>query len=301
MKREAAEPNENGEWRIANSEIGANDLQFAIRHSAFAISSVLLALTLVLIAVGLGSYSLYTHRRDQNTKQLLQRARQSAADHDWNTASVAYRQYLQREPLDVAVLNGYADVLLERMKTEPEVVGDAVRTLRRLVGMEPDNAAALGKLTGLYLRLREYGLAKEPATSWVAINPESPEAALSLARAQYGLGKPQEAVDTLVAAIDRNPGAPELYPLLVRLTAFDLNQKDEAAQWLQKALELGSDAHDLQLAAFLLHQSRGNVSEAEEHLDRALNLAPRSLDTLLPAVMFYLSSDRLDEAEALLD
>ena len=184
----------------------------------------LVILGVVLVGAGWGSYELYTLRTQQNTQKLLRRAQEAAAAEDWDNAAIAYRQYLQREPEDVEALQAYSDALLERMKTVPEAVGDAVRTLRRLVGMAPDNTDAVEKLTRLYLGLREYGLAEELATSWTTLDPGSADAALALVLAQRRLHKGREASDTLIATIARNPNEPRLYALLVRLLIDELNR-----------------------------------------------------------------------------
>jgi len=261
----------------------------------------LVILGVVLVGAGWGSYELYTLRTQQNTQKILRRAQESATAEDWDNAAIAYRQYLQREPEDVEALQAYSDVLIERMKTVPEAVGDAVRMLRRLVGMAPDNTDAVEKLTRLYLGLREYGLAEELAISWTTLDPGSADAALAIALAQSRLHKGREASETLIATIARNPNEPRLYALLVKLLVDELDQLDEAARWLDEALRVGPDAPDVQLAAFTFYESQDELDDAEKHLRRALELAPDSLDTLLPAGMFYLSHGRPVEAGTLLD
>ena len=262
---------------------------------------MLIAVALVVVGGTVGGYYFYAFRARQNTQKLLQRAQRAAAEYDWEGASVAYRQYLRREPMDSAALGEYTDVLLAQLKTAPEKVGDAVRTLQRLVGLDPDNSAALAKLTQLYLGLGEYRGALGSATNWAALSPDSPEASLALAHAQYGVGEPEQAVPTLIAAIGSNPTEPRLYPLLIAILARDLEQPVEAAKWLETALEVGDNNPDVQLAAHQFYVTRGEANTAETYLRRALALAPRSVSTLLSAAAFYLSNGRLDNAEVMLN
>ncbi|MCH7591709.1 MAG: tetratricopeptide repeat protein [Planctomycetes bacterium] len=258
-------------------------------------------ISLVLAGAARGSYEFYTFRARQNTRKLLVRAQSAAAAEDWAGAASTYRQYLQRELDDVNALQSYADVLLQRIENTPGALADALRTLRRIIGLQPDNTDATAKLTLLFLRMREYTLAMELASGWIALAPTSAKATLALATAQHGLQRSRQAADTLVAAIARNPDEPEPYAMLVRLLTGELQQPDEAAKWVDIALRVGSDTANVHMAVFLFFQSQGKLDDAEEHLQRALGLAPESLDTVLPAGLFYLAQNRLDEAAAQLD
>ncbi|MGB2985351.1 MAG: exosortase [Phycisphaerae bacterium] len=72
VKREAAEPNENGKRQITNSENRANDLQPAIRHSAFAISSALVALFVWAFWYTIADlWYVWQHRGDYSAGQLV--------------------------------------------------------------------------------------------------------------------------------------------------------------------------------------------------------------------------------------
>ncbi len=259
-------------------------------------------MSLVLAGIAWGSYELYSFRTRQNTRKLLARARTAAAAEDWAGAATAYRQYMQRELDDVDVLRAYADVLLKRLETTPEVVSDALRTLQRVVGLQQDNTDAMSKLTGLYLSVREYALAEQSASNWLALDPKAAGATLALASAQHGLDRSRDAADTLVAAITRNPDEPEFYPLLIQLLiSDDLDQPKEAAKRLAEALSVGQDSAGVHMAAFVFFERKKEIDVAEKHLRQALDLAPDSLTTRLPAALFYVSRDRLDEAGAQLD
>lgn len=260
-----------------------------------------LVVVAVLAATAWGASELYRFRSAQNTRKLLAQAQKASDSHNWDEASTAYRQYLQRQPDDLDALGAYTDVLIAQMKTTPTVAGEAVRALRRLVGMEPENVDAAEKLTGLYLGLREFGLAEELASTWQRLDPESRDANLALAVALHRLKKSRQAADTLITAISREPGETEYYPLLINLLAGELKQPDEAARWLAEALRIGGDSPGVQLAAFLFYRGQNDVARAEVYLERALELAPESLEALLPAGLFCLSHGRLDDARALLD
>lgn len=254
----------------------------------------------LLLAAGFGAYGLYTLRARQNTRKLLTQAKAATVAENWDTAVVAYRQYLRRSPEDLVALRAYADVLLEKTRTKPEALRDAIRTLRRLVGVDPDDTWTLEKLTGIYLGLRQYESAEELARRWTAVDPQSTDAVLVLAFAHRELRKPDEAVEVLTLALDRNPEQPALFPLLIKLLT-ELDRLSEAEMRLEVALRSDSESPNLQLVAFALHERRGDSETAERHLRKALQLAPETLDTILPAAAFFLSNHQLAEVETLLD
>ena len=258
-------------------------------------------MVVALSAATWGTLSLYRFRTEENTLNLRARAQDAARLEDWESASTAFRQFLQREPDDLDALQSYADVLIEQMKTTPTAAGDAVRALQRLVSIQPDNLAATEKLTVLYLGLREFGLAEQLARTWQSLDPKSSDANIARAFALHRVKKSREAADALIAAIEREPDEVEYFPLLIQLLGGELNEPDEAARRLAAALRIGPDSPGVQFSAFLFHEEHGTVEKAEEHLERALSLAPDSIELLLPAGLFYLSRGRMDEAEALLN
>jgi tetratricopeptide (TPR) repeat protein len=186
------------------------------------------------------------------------------------------------------------------MKETPEVVGETVQALRRLVRVHPDDTQCVSRLVNIYLQVREFGLAEELAKSWTAAVPGSADAILAAARARHGLHKDSEAAQGLAEALTKAPGEARLYPPLIELLVDPLDRKDEAAEWLDKALHVGSESQDIQIAAFLFHHRTGDPAKAEEHLKRALALAPDAVEVLVPAAAFYLSRKDMDESDRLL-
>jgi len=256
---------------------------------------------LLVVGAGLCGRWIYSQQKQRNTKALLAEAQQAESASEWNQASVAYRRYLRRQPTDEAALRAYARVLFERLKTTPEVLGDTVAVLQRLVGLDPQDTDALNKLTHLWLLLREYRSAEELAGHWLQQAPGTPAAILALARAQVGAGKTQEAVATLTAAAEQAPDVVLFYPLLVEILGTEMKRPDEAGYWLEQGLRLAADDPAIRVAAFLHWQGRGNRAEAEVHLRRALEVAPESLVTILTAAQFYLSESRRAEAKGLVE
>ena len=261
----------------------------------------IVGITVAVLVAGAGGYFIHTHQKHRNTLKLLRQARQAQAEGDWETATTSYRQYLTRQPSDVTVLSPYADALLERMEESPEAAGDAMRTLRRLVRLEPDNVDAIEKLVSLYLAFGQFELAKEHAKNWVGLAPESADAVLAVARAYCGLHQDAEAAESLINAVTRLPSEPKLYPLLVSLLVERLDRPEEAAEYVADALRVSPDSYEVHMAAFALHKDRDDIAKAETHLRRALELSPDTIEVLIPGAMFYISSHLLDEAESLLE
>lgn len=261
----------------------------------------IVGITVGVLIAGTGGYFIHTYQKHRNTLKLLKQAQQAQAQGDWETAATSYQLYLKREPSDVAVLSAYAEALLERLEESPEAAGDAVRTLRRLVRLEPDNINAIEKLVGLYLAFGEFGLAEEHAKKWAGLAPDSTDAALAVARARYGLHKYAEAAEGLIKAVERMPTESKLYPLLVALLAERLGKPEEAAGYLANALRVNPDSYAVHMAAFAFHKDQADVAKAETHLRRALELSPDTVEVLVPGAVFYISRNQLDDAQALLD
>jgi len=259
-----------------------------------------LALALACVVTTAGGYALYTFRKHRNTLNLLKEAREAYAVGNWKEAVASYRLYLRREGADEASLVPYADALWERMKETPEVAGETVQALRRLVRVHPDDTQSLSRLVNIYLQVGEFGLAEELGKSWLTAAPGSADAVLAAARAAHGLHKDADAARGLAEAITKAPGETRLYPPLIELLVDRLERKDEGAEWLDKALRVGSESHEIQMAAFLFHHRTGDPAKAEEHLKRALALAPDAVEVLVPAAAFYLSRKDMDESDRLL-
>ncbi|UCE58153.1 MAG: tetratricopeptide repeat protein [Phycisphaerales bacterium] len=260
----------------------------------------LVAVVVVVVAGGIGAYALYVHQRDRNTERLRHAAEQYVAEGDWEKAAVSYRQYLRRRDSDRDALSAYADVLIERVEKTPEVLGDTVRVLRRLVDIDPENTDALSKLTDLYLSLREFSLAESLATRWVGLAPDSEEATLSLALAYHGLGRSDDAVETLTQALAASPTKARLYPPLVQLLSTELEKPDDAMEWLEKGLSVAADSYEVQMAAFDVFQRQGKIEIADKHLRQAVEVAPQNAHVLTRAAVFCTSQNQLDRADDLL-
>ena len=143
---------------------------------------LLIVVGLLVAFAGIGGYYLLAYRKQQNTQKLLRQATEAVAAQDWDEAAVNYHHYLLRQPDDVSALASYADVLLEQRETSPEVTSDAMHTLQRLAGLQPDNPDPLAKITDLYLTLHMYSFAEESGRNWVKLAPMSSDAAADLAR-----------------------------------------------------------------------------------------------------------------------
>lgn len=262
---------------------------------------LLLVLLLLAGVLSGGGYVAYRYQRAKNTQKLLAQARAAAEAKQWGEAATAYRQYLNRREDDHEALSAYADVLYEEIKNSPQVVGAAVRTLQRLVRIEPNNVHARGRLSELLLRLGDFPLAEEHAKVWVTLAPDSSDAALTLAAALRGQRRHTESARVLEDALTRNPQAVSLYPSLLGLYTVELERSDDAEALLQRALAVGEDDAQVQLAAFAFHSTRNDSAAAEHHLRRALERDPDSPTVLLTAASYYTEQGRLEDARPLLE
>lgn len=264
-------------------------------------SRLRLALYIVaaMLVVGFFTGWLYERQMQKNTAALLADARAAEADGDLKQASIAYRRYLRREPSDMAALRAYAGVLFERSKRSVEALPDAIRTLQRIVGLNPQDVESLDRLSTLSLIIRDFQAAEELALKWIDVAPTSAEARLTLARAQMGLSRPHDSVTTLTDALKIVPPA-TVYPLLVDILSRIPNRQEEALLHLNEGLETAPDDPAMHLSAFLFYRNRQESSKAVEHLRRAIDLGDDSLAVLLTAAQFYVSESMMDDAEDIL-
>ena len=271
-----------------------------IRRSRVRLKSVLL-LALVLVGALGGAYGLYRYRKERNTDALLIQAQAAAARHDTSAAVGPFQQYLHRRPTDVAAVRAYVELLLKAEVLTPDLAGELVRNLQRLQRLDPTDVGAVEKLTRLYLDVREFTSADSLSTAWLQLAPDSPDAIIARARTLHGLRRNEQARDVLVAAARQSPQEPRFYPPLIELFAEALSRPDEADAWLQTALSNAPESPAVHLAAFSLHQTRGNLEPAQRHLEQALDLAPADAELLARAVRFFITRGNFTRAEHLME
>ena len=261
----------------------------------------ILAFVVVTGATAVGGYVLFDHQRDRNTDRLLRTALEAVDDQEWSAAVNAFRQYLRRRPSDSGALSAYAELALKRINDAPDLLGDVVRTLQRLTQLHPADPDPVRKLALLYLDLNEFASAEGISSTWLLLAPDSPDAAISRARALHGLQRNEDSVEVLIQALERMPAEARFYPPLVDLLEETLKRPAEADRWVSQGLHLIPDAYPVRLAAFSLHRSRGELQQAEAHLNHALTVAPDEPDVMARAAAFFVAQQRLVEAGRILD
>ncbi|MFQ5591527.1 MAG: tetratricopeptide repeat protein, partial [Phycisphaerae bacterium] len=250
----------------------------------------------VAVLAATAGYALYTHQKARNTQRLLHDAQAYQEQEDWANAAIAYRQYLRRRPDDRDALPAYGDVLYRQLDASPQSAADAVGVFRKLLDADPSNIEAISKLASIWLAFGRFSEAEDLSRRWVELAPQSLEAAMARARALYGRGKHEEAVDALQQALLRMPKEGRLFPPLIRLLAVELQKPEEALTWADRAIQAAPELAEVQMAVFALHQQRGDYDTAERHLLRAMELAPESADTITAGGAFFTSRGELDRA-----
>jgi len=198
------------------------------------------------------------------------------------------RNALESDPLAARGWQGLASLLWEQ-----ERVGEALEVASRgldEVG-EPAARASLALVRARALELRgEPGQAAEAFEIAAEADPRCIEAAISRARLLRGMGKWQEAADTLDAFTKRHPGdnphdLAEVLQQLGRLRAGPLEDVEGAIEAYRRGVELDPERLELRTAlAQLLSQRPGDWREALEHHGSLLEDDPVDTGSLRAAL-----------------
>ncbi len=258
-------------------------------------------ITVCAVIGGGGGVALYRARRESNTAKLLANAKQASLDSRWVEACSDYRMYLRRKPSDMATLKEYAHALEKNERDLLATLGERIRILTRLLRYDAKDVDVVSSLTDLFLQLHEFSRAQDMAVAWQQLKPNAFKASIALAAAKRGLGDAGDAIEVLIAAVNRNPNEVSLYPPLIALHAIDLKDYEQARTWVQRGLAVAPHSQAILMASYSLHELLGEDDAAETQLERALDLSPANINILLTAARRRLKQGRINEAKHLLD
>lgn len=258
------------------------------------------AVVLLLVASA-GGYFAYQSQKERNTRRLLETAKDAQLAGEVDRAIEAYGLYLERVNSDINALRSYASLLHDRLAVSRTWIGPAIRALRLLNRIDPQDTQTVERLVRLYVDLREYGLAEEMGRTWVEMAPDEPQAVLVLARASHGNNNNEYALKLLTDASSRQPQEPRFYPPVIELLSDVFRRPQEASEWVSRGLKNAPDAFEVQLAAFSYFDNLKQFDTAQQHLDRALQLAPDTPEVLVAGGRYLVSRGDLQRAQLLFD
>ncbi|WP_309387400.1 alkaline phosphatase family protein [Cerasicoccus frondis] len=116
-------------------------------------------------------------------------------------------------------------------------LAEAQRSFDRALELDSDNPQAyLGKAR-CFLKEENYPMAAEAALSAISLKYQFPPAHFFYAKALTGLGRPQEAIESLNLAIEQNPNFPEAFVALAEIMK-ELKQPILVEQYEKRAQQL---------------------------------------------------------------
>ena len=133
-----------------------------------------------------------------------------------------------------------------------------------------------------------------------ALQPRHPDVANLKAIAHYKMGRPAEAEQLFIMAINAMPTRPEFHQ---NLGALYLDTKDyaQAAQCYGQAIKLGNKALPVQLCYSKALVETGRLEEAITVLQRLRKQQPRNVDVLMGLHYAYSPLNRIEEGRACLE
>jgi Flp pilus assembly protein TadD len=179
----------------------------------------------------------------------------------------------------------------------------AIDAFKRVVELQPRNAAAWKALGVVHAAQRDFDAAERPLQTACDLNPELPFACLYYGRTLYLLNRFQPAIEVLRRAFATDRLKVEVYRL-VGLSLEGLGETDEAGSAFREAIRLdrGSPPNEdpgIDYGVFLFRL--GRAEDALAPIETALAHHPTASRAHLELGCVLLSLDRLTEAESHLE
>jgi tetratricopeptide (TPR) repeat protein len=239
------------------------------------------------------------HGRQSRAAQTLAAGRAALERQDWKVAVDQLRRYLVHNPQDAAVMRQYADANLAIRPPEPEHVLKALRALRKLTELQPQDQAVHRQLVQLCMDLGDHDEAEEFSRRWQSAGGGA-EATRQLAATLHRQKKLDEARETLLALLASEPqdvaASAQLADVLI-----DAGDRSGARAAVEEAVQASpASAEALVNRAFYRR-----VLERDEHAVEDLERA-ESLPDAAPIVLLKLADEwrqwaRPERARAVLE
>jgi len=240
---------------------------------------LLVVLIVVVVAAAVALVAARQIRRRILSEQALAAGQTAFENQDWPAAAANFRVYLSRNPSDLAVLRKYADSLMATRPSDAqritEVITGAISAYRRVVELDPLDAAASENLAKLYRSVLNFEELAAVAKARMEHDPNDRSAPLWLAEAQIRLKKPADARQTLEAFIRR----------LDAVAGADVEYVRACAQMSALAADANTPEPSGQGGA--PGQGASETPTPVQWLNRAVAYAPTSAEALVYRSRFY--------------
>jgi tetratricopeptide (TPR) repeat protein len=176
-----------------------------------------------------------------------------------------------------------------------EAPDEAISLLEEIPASAPERTAALQQLAIIHLLANRYESARTALREFVAREPDNFGGQLSLAEAEFNLGKPDAALPHALAAARLAPDRPQTFILIADI--HDERQDYPAMiEPLQTALALDPGAYDVHLNLAYACQRTGHLDQAEAEASWCLTHKPDDVSAL--RIQALVARDRGDFARS---
>lgn len=204
----------------------------------------------------------------------------------WKDALTFYERTLRFTPTSGRSYNNLANEYLQRNELEK-----AAELYRKAIAADPRFMMAYYNLG-----IVNYKLGKMEEATWyceraMELDPAYPHIYNQLGLIYWATGKRDEAIASYKKALSISPSPVALRNLATAYT--ELNMKKEAAEALEKALEIDPNAADIHMRLGFIYLTMGRSEEAISAYSKAISLRPDNVAAMNDlAIVYYQSGMR---------
>ncbi|MCR5266595.1 MAG: tetratricopeptide repeat protein [Cyanobacteria bacterium RUI128] len=171
------------------------------------------------------------------------------------------------------------------LSTQLFETGTAEKIFKKVLKMDPDNAAAHKDLGVIYLNQRLFDYAEDEFNTALKLSPESFDIIFEYANYLYAISKFEEADEYYQKALDIKDDV--VAKSLSAINKLELNQLDEAEALIKSALEEQPEHEYIQFLAGRIYYSLKKFEEAKIYLIKSLEQNPDKDTQNLLALTYY--------------
>ncbi len=215
-------------------------------------------------------YALVLEQDPANAGAALKLARTCEALREWDCAAGAYAAAAGASQGGERS-DAYANLAAVHLRRA--AYPQAVEAARRALAINPQHPSAAVTLAYALVRTGKLDEGRAAAEQAVALAPASPLAHIALGEALVAGGRPADAEAALRKAIEVDPRSAEAYAALAEVQ-YRKGDLDQALASASKAFELGSGFPHLYVIRARIHDARGNTTLALADAQMALTANP---------------------------
>ncbi len=211
-------------------------------------------------------------------------------------------QRIFNELIDTDPFSKYYWNALASAQLMDEDYSNAIQSSEYAIAIDPKDPDGLIAKANALFRLNNYEQALDYFRRYSNEVPDDEFALLHQGTCLINLERNEEAVETLLKAIEVAAGRKDYLPDIYQELAFaysDLDQTDKAMEWLDKTDALDCDHVQLEVVKGHILLADERMEEAEKHFKKAIKDSKEPYVTLLRVIVSVFDNKYLDAAYAL--